>query len=420
MKRYNITTKEKILSNGLQVVLVHKPGYYHSLFMLATSAGGFDHQQIIDGKIKTYRTGSAHYLEHQMFRLHGKDVTDIFADYQASTNAFTTFNKTAYYFQTTAAIEKPLNLLMDFVEELDIDEESVNKEKGIILSEYDMYQQQPEQRLLKETWNSLYEKHPIHIDVLGTREDIQAMCVEDLKAFYHYNYDPSRLILVGVTGNDLDDTMAMIEVNQSKHPSQITQKVMRYIPDERMAVKRTSFSCEMDITTPYVCIGYKLPPAKTVEEALRNDLAIQLRLESLMSLLNPDYQKWLDDRIITGVAGAESDIAMDHANILFFAQTNKVDEYIQLVKEVIQKMASPMDEKIYQSLRNRTIAENIRVLDHFENMAVDMIEAKINQYSYWESLDLMNDLRIDDIQHICAQIDFSYETITTIYPKASK
>ena len=56
------------------------------------------------------------------------------------------------------------------MEELNIYAESVEKERGIILSEYDMYDQQPEQRLFKETWRSLYKNHPLRIDG-GSRKD---------------------------------------------------------------------------------------------------------------------------------------------------------------------------------------------------------------------------------------------------------
>ena len=91
---------------------------------------------------------------------------------------------------------------MDFVQNLDIDAESVEKEKGIILSEYNMYQQSPESRLMKLVWNALYKKHPIRIDILGTPEDIRSMKVQDLKTFYHDKYDPQNMVLIGVTGTD--------------------------------------------------------------------------------------------------------------------------------------------------------------------------------------------------------------------------
>ena len=41
----------------------------------------------------------------------------------------------------------------------------------------------PNKDCLKETWRSLYKNHPLRIDVLGNREDIQEMSVEDLQKF---------------------------------------------------------------------------------------------------------------------------------------------------------------------------------------------------------------------------------------------
>ena len=158
---YNLDIKKETLSNGLQVILVHKPDYQKSLFLLGAKVGGFDIDQRVDGQVIRHKSGIAHYLEHQMFYLDGEDVSDLFANLQCSTNAYTSYTETAFYFSTTADVKKPLKLLLDFVENLDVTNETIEKEKGIILSEYDMYQQSPEQRLFKETLISLFQYHPM-------------------------------------------------------------------------------------------------------------------------------------------------------------------------------------------------------------------------------------------------------------------
>ena len=91
MSRYKLNCTEKTLSNGMHVILVHKPDYNRSLFMLSTQAGGFDLKQRVAGNVKVHPSGCAHFLEHQMFRLNGQDVTDEFAAMGAQTNAFTSF-----------------------------------------------------------------------------------------------------------------------------------------------------------------------------------------------------------------------------------------------------------------------------------------------------------------------------------------
>ena len=187
---YNLDLTKETLPNGLQVLLVHKPDYQRSLFLLGAKVGGFDIDQNVDGTLVHHKSGLAHYLEHQMFYLDGEDVSELFAGLQCSTNAYTSYTETAFYFSTTADVKKPLKLLFDFVENLDVTNKTIEKEKGIILSEYDMYQQSPEQRLFKETLISLYKNHPMKVDVLGSKKDIQNMRMEDLKYFYELNYDP--------------------------------------------------------------------------------------------------------------------------------------------------------------------------------------------------------------------------------------
>ena len=90
---YNLDIKKETLSNGLQVILVHKPDYQKSLFLLGAKVGGFDIDQRVDGQVIRHKSGIAHYLEHQMFYLDGEDVSDLFANLQCSTNAYTSFEK---------------------------------------------------------------------------------------------------------------------------------------------------------------------------------------------------------------------------------------------------------------------------------------------------------------------------------------
>ena len=74
---YNLNIKKETLSNGLQVILVHKPDYHKSLFLLGAKVGGFDIEHNVDGSLVHYKSGLAHYLEHQMFYLDGEDVSEM-------------------------------------------------------------------------------------------------------------------------------------------------------------------------------------------------------------------------------------------------------------------------------------------------------------------------------------------------------
>lgn len=414
---YNLDIKKETLSNGLQVILVHKPDYQKSLFLLGAKVGGFDIDQRVDGQVIRHKSGIAHYLEHQMFYLDGEDVSDLFANLQCSTNAYTSYTETAFYFSTTADVKKPLKLLLDFVENLDVTNETIEKEKGIILSEYDMYQQSPEQRLFKETLISLFQYHPMKVDVLGSKEDIQDMSMEDLKQFYALNYDPSKLCLVGVTGKDTNEIMDWIKECQKDVLSKLNKKIERVFKEEPKEVNRKEYVDHMDIHQPFVCVGYKMDACKTKAEAFEKDFAVNMWLDSIMGPLNPKFQEWLDQRIFTQFVGAEADFTLDHSYILFYAQTVNPNAFIELVNKLVENKS--ISDEDYQSLHAQAIANNLRGLDHFDGLANDLLRSHFEEYDYIENLNSIQNMKIEQVHAYIKDLDFSHSCVTKILPNDS-
>lgn len=414
---YNLDLTKETLPNGLQVLLVHKPDYQRSLFLLGAKVGGFDIDQNVDGTLVHHKSGLAHYLEHQMFYLDGEDVSELFAGLQCLTNAYTSYTETAFYFSTTADVKQPLKLLFDFVENLDVTNKTIEKEKGIILSEYDMYQQSPEQRLFKETLISLYKNHPMKVDVLGSKKDIQNMRMEDLKYFYELNYDPSKLCLVGITGKDTDEIMEWIKDCQKDVESKCDKEISRVFKEEPMEVNRKEFVDTMDISQPCVCVGFKMKPCSNVIESIEKDFAVNMWLDSLMGPLNPKFQEWLDQRIFTQFVGAEADFTIDHSYVLFYAQTINPDAFIELVKEQVKKKTILNED--YQSLRAQAIANNLRGLNHFDGLANDLLRSHFENFDYMDSLNRIQKMSLDKVLSNLDDLDFSNVCVTKILPNDS-
>ena len=414
---YNLDLTKETLPNGLQVLLVHKPDYQRSLFLLGAKVGGFDIDQNVDRTLVHHKSGLAHYLEHQMFYLDGEDVSELFAGLQCLTNAYTSYTETAFYFSTTADVKQPLKLLFDFVENLDVTNKTIEKEKGIILSEYDMYQQSPEQRLFKETLISLYKNHPMKVDVLGSKEDIQNMRMEDLKYFYELNYDPSKLCLVGITGKDTDEIMEWIKDCQKDVESKCDKEISRVFKEEPMEVNRKEFVDTMDISQPFVCVGFKMKPCSNVMESIEKDFAVNMWLDSLMGPLNPKFQEWLDQRIFTQFVGAEADFTTDHSYVLFYAQTTNPDAFIELVKEQVKKKTILNED--YQSLRAQAIANNLRGLNHFDGLANDLLRSYFENFDYMDSLNRIQKMSLDKVLSNLGDLDFSNVCVTKILPNDS-
>ena len=70
----------------------------------------------LDKSEKCYENGIAHFLEHKLFELEdGQDVSELFTNAGANSNAFTTFDKHVSYFSTVDHLNENLDLLQHFV-----------------------------------------------------------------------------------------------------------------------------------------------------------------------------------------------------------------------------------------------------------------------------------------------------------------
>ena len=139
-----------------------------------------------------------------------------FGQQGASANAFTSFTKTSYLFSATNQIQKNLETLLDFVQMPYFTKETVEKEKGIIGQEIQMYDDDPNWQQFFGVIKNLYPKHPLHIDIAGTVESIAAITAEDLYLCYHTFYHPSNMTLFIVGNIDPEETMNWIRENQAE------------------------------------------------------------------------------------------------------------------------------------------------------------------------------------------------------------
>ena len=145
----NETLYTGILDNGLEVTLLPKPDFHKTYGLFTTNYGSIDNEFIPLGHDSFTKVpdGIAHFLEHKLFEKEDEDVFQKFGRQGASSNAFTSFTRTSYLFSSTDNTLENIQTLIDFVQDPYFTEESVNKEKGIIGQEIQMYQDDPNWRL---------------------------------------------------------------------------------------------------------------------------------------------------------------------------------------------------------------------------------------------------------------------------------
>lgn len=417
-ERYQETYHEVVLDNGLHVVLWHKPGYEKSLFMMMTPFGAMDLTQLQNNERIHHPSGIAHFLEHKMFAMEGDDVMNRFSQMGANVNAFTSYRETAYYASTSNDPKKPLNLLLDFVQELNIDQASVEKEKGIILSELHMYKEMSDQRLLMETYTSLFHKHPMRFDIAGEDEDVSQTTVEQLYRCYEMNYHPANMILICISGHDPQELLSVIETNQAK------KKFSKWIPCETIkekeseTVKRSDFSFTMDVSEPKLCVAYKLQGITDPYERLQREWVVRFLLDANFTSLNPQYQEWLDQKIISDFCGCDIEYGDDYGILMFYSETSKPKEFIALCEHCMEKIQQGiLHGDVLNQLKKRYFAQGVRSMNSFDEIAISFCRSHFMGIDYFKTLDIVEELTIEDVLHAGKKVSKEHRAIVRLMPK---
>ena len=214
------------LPNGLTVAVVPKEGFSKKLAYFVTDFGSIHTDFLFEGQEHHVPAGIAHYLEHKLFDMpDGRDVSAEFAALGAITNAFTSYDMTAYYFSCTENFEDCLRFLLEFVSTPYFTEESVRKEQGIIDQEIGMNEDAPESKVFENLVSTLYHRHPIRVPILGTSESIREITADTLHLCHRAFYTPGNMMLCVIGDVDAEEVASIAEEILGKDSRPVAQKL---------------------------------------------------------------------------------------------------------------------------------------------------------------------------------------------------
>lgn len=414
--RENVTVEK--LSNGLQVVVLHKKGYVRSHALFMTPFGAMKSKLHSEtGDILEFKDGLAHFLEHKMFESKDGDVMEKFSEMGISANAFTSYNETVYYFSTSFDLEKPLELLLDFVQSLEIDEASVEKEKGIIIQELKMYSQMSDVRFVQEMFASLYLNHPLKVDIGGSEESVNSTTLEDLYYCYSLNYHPQNMSLIVVTGEEPSKVLDIIRNNQSKKEFKEMPRLNVYDYKEPCEVARKKYTFNMDVQQSRFGLAFKLAGIVDDRERYTLDLALRILMESYFSNTNTYVQKWLDQRLINDSFVYDSEFGRDYGYIMLVSETDEPDrlkeEFLMVCREMIDKGIAP---ELLSSIKKRLYGSHIRLMNRFEDYAIAYGRAYYGGVNFFETLDILKNISQEDIERALSLVSLEHMAEVTLLP----
>lgn len=370
-------------SSGLRVYLFPKKGFSKYYAIYGTEYGSIDRTFSVPGQTEmtTVPDGIAHYLEHKLFEQEGGgNAFDLFAKTGASSNAFTSFDLTAYLFSCTDHFYENLEILLEFVNHPWFTEENVAKEQGIIGQEIKMYEDDPEWRVFFNALTAMYHNHPVKRDIAGTVESISHITPELLYQCYRTFYNPANMVLVLVGDVEAEKVIPYLDryVDAKNNLGQIPREVVTE-PKERV---REVVEEKLLVSRPLFRIGFKENDfSGDAEERQRREIATELILQAAFGRCSDFYMQLYEEGLIDGSFDAETESAKTYGFTLIGGESTEPEKVYQKVKErlltLYREGIAPED---LERARKVLISGYIRTFNNVEQMGSSFLRQLMAGY----------------------------------------
>ena len=343
--KYYPAVKEMVyrtrLSNGLTVALLPKKEFKEVYGSVTVQFGSVDTLVTeVDGDVKQYPEGIAHFLEHKLFeREDASDLMLAFTSLGADSNAFTSFTKTNYLFSATDHLLENVDLLDELVTSAHFTEGSILREQDIIQQEREMYQDDPDSCLFFSTLANLYPGTPLATDIVGSEESISQINLTNLQENFTRFYKPVNMSLFLVGNFDVDQVQDYFERKELEDLD--VQEVAR----EKLVlqdVKQTD-SMRMEVSSPKLAIGIRGKREVAEADCYRHHILLKLLFAMMFGWTSDRFQKLYESGKIDASLSLEIEVTSRFHFIMLTMDTKEPVALSHQFRKAIRNFTKDLD-----------------------------------------------------------------------------
>lgn len=410
------------MSNGLDVYVLPKKGFNKTYAVFTTKYGSIDNRFVPLGKNEMVHVpdGIAHFLEHKLFEKADGDVFQDFSKQGASVNAFTSFTRTAYLFSSTSNVERNLETLIDFVQDPYFTEKTVEKEKGIIGQEINMYDDNPDWRLYFGVIENMYKEHPVRIDIAGTVESISHITKDLLYECYETFYHPSNMLLFIVGPVDPEAIISQVRENQGKKPYTDQPEIKRKEVKEQEAVFRKEKEIKMNVQGPKCLVGLKSKnPFKLGKELLKHELSMNLLLEALFGKSSAQYESLYEKGYIDETFSFDFTAEYGFGFAAIGGDTPEPDQLAEDISSMLLRAGELITAEKIELARKKKIGTFLKALNSPEYIANQFTRYAFLDMSLFDVVTVLEQITLEDVQNVIQEeIAADRLTVCKVVPKS--
>ena len=329
------------LSNGLTVALLPKKEFKEVYGSVTVQFGSVDTLVTeVDGDVKEYPGGIAHFLEHKLFeREDAIDLMSAFTSLGADSNAFTSFTKTSYLFSATDHFLENLELLDELVTSAHFTEDSILREQDIIQQEREMYQDNPDSCLFFSTLANLYPGTPLATDIVGSEESISQINLTNLQENFTRFYKPVNMSLFLVGNFDVDQVQDYFERKELEDLD--VQEVARekFVLQD---VKQTD-SMRMEVSSPKLAIGIRGKQDVAEADCYRHHILLKILFAMMFGWTSDRFQKLYESGKIDASLSLEVEVTSRFHFVMLTMDTKEPVALSHQFRKAIRNFTKDLD-----------------------------------------------------------------------------
>lgn len=336
------------LENGLPVILIDTKAFPSITTLLLVGAGSrYETEE---------NNGIAHFFEHMAFKGSAKygdafTISSTIDRLGGVFNAFTSKDHTGYWIKApNTHFEQVIDVLSDMVLHPKLLQDEINREKGVIVEEINMYEDMPARKVSDIYDDLLFAGHPLSYDIAGTPETVRSFSRKTFTDYIDAHYHPRNAVLV-IAGGLSEQTKAhaaseknnvprYLDLINSKFKNWKPKKKVGYLPYKENQTKPLIAVKHKKTEQAHFCLGFR---AFSFKDDRRHALAI------LSSILGGG----MSSRLFMEVR--------ERRGLCYYISTGR-DLYDDTGYIVTQAGVTNNKEKLQESI-NVTLAEHMKIAE---------------------------------------------------------
>ena len=389
---------EKKLKSGLKVVFIPREKFNKKHAILSVDVGSVD-LKIKDhnNNISEYPKGIAHFMEHILFENREGSIIDKFSQIGSSVNAYTGFNNTNYYFNTTSNFFSALSYLFGFVLNPHFEEKRIEHEKSVINQEINMYQDSPSWQSFYQLLQSLYFEYPIKYNIAGTQRSIKKINKKTLKDFFEKFYNLNNMTLIVIGGVNPDKLFDWLEKNMDDQPSNNIPFEKIY-PEEPNGIRLKEEDIAMSISRPIISLGFKENRCwQDKEKIIKQDMISNMILEMIFGKSNDHYHDLYNKDLIDENFSFNYMREKNTGFAKVYAETKEINKTVSGIIDIINNWEKEINSEDFEVVKHKYIGRYFRSLNSFETLSSQIIKYLNLEHNYLDIIKMIKGIKLEEV-----------------------